>query len=116
MVQHLQGCRAERLFLCVGRWRAFWFIILPLVVPGILTVGVFTFLTRWGDLLMSLTLTAEDAMMPVTAGLFKYIGNNVSRWNRVMAPATLPSMRPLVLFLVAQRYVVSGLTEAAVKQ
>lgn len=99
-----------------GRWRAFWFIILPLVVPGILTVGVFTFLAGWGDLLMSLTLTTEDAMMPVTAGLFKYIGNNVSQWNRVMALATLQSIPPLLLFLVAQRYVVSGLTEAAVKQ
>jgi multiple sugar transport system permease protein len=54
--------------------------------------------------------------MPVTAGLFKYIGNNVSQWNRVMALATLQSIPPLLLFLVAQRYVVSGLTEAAVKQ
>jgi multiple sugar transport system permease protein len=79
-------------------FRAFWFIILPLVVPGILTVGVFTFLGVWGDLLISLTLTTDDVMKPVTAGPFKYIGKNVAQWNQVMALATLQLIPPLLLF------------------
>ncbi|HEY0790856.1 MAG TPA: carbohydrate ABC transporter permease [Chthoniobacterales bacterium] len=99
-----------------GRFKTFWFIVLPLVVPGILTAAIFTFLAGWGDLLMALTLTTDDSMKPVTAGLFSFIGNNVAQWNRVMALATLQSLPPLFLFLMAQRYVVSGLTDAAVKQ
>jgi multiple sugar transport system permease protein len=93
------------------RFRAFWLVVLPLVMPGILTVGIFTFMTGWGDLLMSLSLVSDDWMRPVTAGLFKYMGNNISQWNMVMALATLQLIPPVLLFVFAQRYVVAGLAQ-----
>ena len=80
-----------------------------------LTVGIFTFLAAWGDLLMALTLNTDEAMRPVTSGLFKYMGNNISQWNMVMGFATLEMLPPLVLFLAAQKYVVAGLTDGSVK-
>ncbi len=98
-----------------GLMNAFRLIILPLSIPAVLTVGIFTFLAAWGDLLMALTLNTDEAMRPVTSGLFKYMGNNVSQWNMVMGFATLEMLPPLVLFLAAQKYVVAGLTDGAVK-
>jgi multiple sugar transport system permease protein len=98
-----------------GLINAFRLIILPLSTPAVLTVGIFTFLAAWGDLLMALSLNTDEAMRPVTSGLFKYMGNNVSQWNMVMAFATLEMLPPLVLFLAAQKYVVAGLTDGAVK-
>jgi hypothetical protein len=61
-------------------------------------VDIFTFLAAWGDLLMALSLITDEAMRPVTSGLFKYMGNNVSQWNMVMGFATLEMIPPLVLF------------------
>jgi multiple sugar transport system permease protein len=94
---------------------AFRRVILPLSAPAVLTVDIFTFLAAWGDLLMALSLITDEAMRPVTSGLFKYMGNNVSQWNMVMGFATLEMIPPLVLFLAAQKYVVAGLTDGAVK-
>ena len=48
--------------------------------------------------------------------LFKYMGNNIAQWNMVMALATLQLIPPVFLFVFAQRYVVAGLADAAVKQ
>ena len=95
--------------------QAFFFTIVPVSLPGILTVAVFTFLSSWGDLLFGLTIVTQDSMRPVTAGLWKFMGSNVSQWNMVMALATMEMLPPFMLFLLTQRYVVAGLTAGSVK-
>ena len=102
----IDGCSA---------FNAFRLIILPLSVPAVLTVAIFTFLAAWGDLLMALSLITDEAMRPVTSGLFKYMGNNISQWNMVMGFATLEMLPPLILFVIAQKYMVAGLSEGAIK-
>jgi len=103
----IDGCTA---------WGAFGRIMLPLAVPGIATAGIFTFLFGWNDLVFALSLTSSDTYRPVTAGLWNFIGANITEWNSVMALSTLAMLPPLVIFLLAQRYVVSGLTAGAMKQ
>ena len=61
-------------------------------------------------------MTNSDAYRPVTAGLWNFIGSNVTDWAAVMAFSTLAMLPPLVIFLFAQRYVISGLTAGGVKQ
>lgn len=97
-------------------WGAFLRVMLPLATPGIATAGIFAFLFGWNDLVFALSLTHNDAYRPVTAGLWNFIGPNVVYWNRIMAFSTLAMLPPLVIFLLAQRYVVSGLTAGGVKQ
>jgi len=103
----IDGCTA---------WGAFGRVMLPLAGPGIATAGIFTFLFGWNDLVFALSLTSTDAYRPVTAGLWNFIGANITEWNSVMALSTLAMLPPLVIFLLAQRYVVSGLTAGAMKQ
>ncbi|MGY2893340.1 carbohydrate ABC transporter permease [Deinococcus sp. UYEF24] len=95
---------------------AFWRIILPLTLPGLLTTAIFTFLSSWGDLLLAVTLTTQDTYKPITAGIYSYIGSNVIRWNQVMSLSTIAMLPPMLITLVLQRYVVAGLTAGAVKE
>lgn len=97
-------------------WGAFARVMLPLALPGVATAGIFTFLFGWNDLVFALTMTNDDAFRPVTAGLWNFMGNNVTDWGGVMAFSTLAMLPPLVIFLFAQRYIISGLTGGAVKQ
>ena len=103
----IDGCTA---------WGAFWRVMLPLATPGMITTAVFTFLFGWGDLLFAISLVNSDELRPITAGLWAYSGSNVTKWNYVMALATVAMLPPLVLFLLAQRYVVRGLTAGSVKE
>ena len=96
-------------------WGAFLRVMLPLAVPGVATAAIFTFLFGWNDLVFALTMTSSDKYRPVTAGLWAFIGSNVTDWAAVMAFSTLAMLPPLVIFLFAQRYVVSGLTAGGVK-
>jgi multiple sugar transport system permease protein len=96
-------------------WGAFMRIILPLATPGLFTTAVFTFLFGWSELVFALSLANQEQYRPVTAGLWHFIGSNVTQWNAVMAFSTLAMLPPLLVFLAAQRFIVSGLTSGAVK-
>jgi len=98
-----------------GRVRAFVSIVLPMSRNALITAGLFTFLFTWSDFLFALTLTTTEDVRPVTLGLYQYLGSHVSDWNAVMATATLASVPALVLLLVAQRYIATGVTGGAVK-
>ena len=95
---------------------AFWRIILPLTLPGLITTAIFTFLSSWGDLLLAITLTSQDAQRPITAGIYSFIGANTIRWNQVMSFSTMAMLPPMLITLILQRYVIAGLTAGAVKE
>ena len=57
--------------------------------PGLLTVGAFCFLFGWGDFLFALTLTTDNAIRPLTLGLYKFIGEYGINWNGLMTVATI---------------------------
>ena len=54
--------------------------------------------------------------MPITLGIYKYIGNENTSWNSIMAAAVLASIPPIVLLLAGQRYITAGLVGGAVKE
>lgn len=99
-----------------SNWGAFFRVILPIARPGLFTVAVFSFLFGWSDLVFALTLTNSADMRPVTAGLWNFMGANVTEWNSVMAFSSLAMLPPLLLFLLSQRYIVAGLSAGAVKE
>jgi multiple sugar transport system permease protein len=97
-------------------WQVFRRIILPLVKPGLITAAIFTFLFGWSELVFGLALINTEELRPVTAGLWYFMGANVTQWNAVMALSTLIMIPPLVLYLLGQRYIVSGITAGAVNK
>lgn len=98
-----------------GKFKAFAQIILPLVKPGMMTVGAFCFLWGWGDFLFALILTTNEAIRPLTMGLYKFIGEYGTQWNHLMAVATIAAIPIILIFMTLQKYIVGGLTSGAMK-
>ena len=98
-----------------GEWGAFLRVILPLVVPGVVTAGLFAFLFAWGDFIYALTLSTNNTIEPVSLSIFTYLGQFSNRWDSAMAVATLASIPAAILLILFQRYITAGLTAGAVK-
>ena len=69
---------------------------------------------RW-LLNFSSTDNRNGSLIPITLGIYKYIGNNTTQWNSIMATAVVASVPAAVLLVVAQRYVAAGVTAGAIK-
>jgi multiple sugar transport system permease protein len=98
------------------QWDAFWRVVLPLVQPGLITVGVFAFLFTWGEFLFALALNTNENVQPVTVALNKFIGQYGTQWHKLMAVATTIALPIIVIFAGLQRYIVSGLVAGSVKE
>lgn len=98
-----------------GTWRIFRSIVLPISRNSILTVSLFAFLWAWSDFIFASTLNRNGDLIPITLGIYSYIGNNTTQWNAIMATAVVASVPAAVLLVIAQRYVAGGVTAGAVK-
>jgi multiple sugar transport system permease protein len=96
-------------------WIALWRILVPISVPGLVAVGVYTFMISWNEYLFALTLTRTDDMRTVPIGIQLLMGQHSYEWNQMMAMSILGSIPVLVLFLLFQRRFIGGLTSGAVK-
>ena len=96
-------------------WTALWQVIVPLSVPGIVATAVYTFLLSWNEFLFALTLTKSMNMRTVPIGIELLMGQHAFEWNEMMAMSVLGSLPLLVLYLIAQRYFLAGMTAGAVK-
>ncbi len=90
-------------------------IILPVSLPGLVATGVYTFLMAWNEFLFALTLTKTIGMRTIPVGISFLMGEQGYQWNIIMSVAVLGSAPVLVLFLLLQRFFISGLTAGSVK-
>lgn len=105
---------AARMDNC-GYLRIYWYITLPLSLPIIATVGVFNFVTSWNNFLLPLIALNTDANYTWPLGIMQFQGQYGSDWPRILAYLTLSILPAIAFFLLAQRYIISGLTGGAVK-
>lgn len=98
-----------------GAWTALWSILVPISIPGIVSVAVYTFMISWNEYLFALTLTRTNDLRTVPVGIQLLIGQNSYHWNQMMAISILGSIPVLLLFLVFQRHFIGGLTAGSVK-
>jgi multiple sugar transport system permease protein len=96
-------------------WTALWRILVPISVPGLIAVGIYTFMISWNEYLFALTLTRTDDMRTVPIGIQLLMGQHSYEWNQMMAMSILGSIPVLILFLFFQRRFIGGLTSGAVK-
>lgn len=89
-------------------------IILPLAAPGAVAVGLYLFIASWNEYLFALMLAGRQ-VRTVTVALQMFIGENSINWGLLTAGGTLVALPAVVLFLVAQKRLVGGLTGGAVK-
>ncbi|GEC77036.1 sugar ABC transporter permease [Microbacterium maritypicum] len=98
-----------------GSLTALWRVLVPISVPGIVSVGIYTFMIAWNEYLFALTLTRTIDMRTVPIGIQLLMGQHSYEWNQIMAMSVLGSIPVLILFLFFQRYFISGLTAGSVK-
>ena len=96
-------------------WTALWRVIVPISGPGIVATSVYTFLLSWNEFLFALTLTKSMDLRTVPIGISLLMGQHAFEWNEMMAMSVLGSLPLLVLYLVAQRYFLAGMTAGSVK-
>ena len=90
-------------------------IVLPLSAPGLAAVAIFTFTGAWNELLLALVLTTSESVRTAPLGLNYLITSDVLPWGPLMAGAVLSSVPLMILYFVAQRFMVQGMTAGSVK-
>ena len=98
-----------------GYFRYFFYITLPLSGPTLSTVAVISFVTSWNGFLIPLVVLNSESRYPWTLGLMAYQGQYSTSWQLVLAFITLTILPAILMFLIAQKYIVAGLTAGAVK-
>ncbi len=98
-----------------SRVGAFLQIMVPLARNGILVTSVLVFLQSFGEYVYSRSLISERALQPATVGLQSFMGPNTSDWSGVMTYSAIYVTPILIIFVLLQRRIVSGLTAGALK-
>lgn len=94
---------------------AFVKIMLPIAKPGIVVAAVFSFVYAWGDLIYGITFITNPNMRPITSSIYNYVQQYQTLWNSTMAFGIIAITPVVLIFIFMQKYIVSGLTNGAVK-
>lgn len=98
-----------------GPLRMLWSIMLPLSLPGLVAAGLIVFVSSWNEFLMSLVFLSKNSMRTTVVGISLYPGEYAFPWE-LISTATFLSILPILLItLLFQRYIISGLTAGASK-
>ena len=96
-------------------YASFWRVALPLVKPGVVATGILAFVFSWNNFLFSVILAGRQTRtLPIA--VFNMISYEEINWGTLAAAATLITLPVLLLAVVVQRHIVTGLTFGAVKQ
>jgi multiple sugar transport system permease protein len=98
-----------------GPFRAFLVVVLPISLPGLVTVGIFSFLIPWGDLIFALSLITESSLQPLTLELYKAVGQYGIDWAFLLPGSVLTAIPAVVFVILASRFIVAGVTRGAIK-
>jgi len=90
-------------------------VIFPLVKPTSITIGVLFFLWTWNDFLMPSLMISDSNKRTLTVMIYMFKSNASSEWNLLIAALTLSIIPIVVLYILAQKYITSGITAGAIK-
>jgi multiple sugar transport system permease protein len=98
-----------------NRLETLWRIIMPISAPGLVSTGLFVFLTAWDEFFFALILTSTVSAKTVPVAIAEFTGRYVVDVGGMMTGGVLAAIPPVLLSLIFQRYIVGGLTAGAVK-
>ncbi|POH70823.1 ABC transporter permease [Cryobacterium zongtaii] len=99
-----------------SEFRVFWSVVLPNAIPALLTLGIFTFVNNWNDLLWPLVFTTESDHGTITSGLTLLTGPGGIIPQGVMMAGALIAVLPLaILFLLVQRRFIESVASSGLK-
>jgi trehalose/maltose transport system permease protein len=95
--------------------QAFWKVIVPLSAPGVFTTAILTFIFAWNEFLFANTFAFDETTQPVTVSIPSFAGVFTVNYGAQAAAAVVVTVPLVILVLIFQRRIVSGLTAGAVK-
>lgn len=98
-----------------GEWKIFWNIILPIAKPILAVLAIFSFMWRWDDFLWPLIVISEPSKYTVQLAISNFIGQFDVDWGSLLAMSVVTMIPVLIVFLVFQKYFVSGMVTSGVK-
>jgi raffinose/stachyose/melibiose transport system permease protein len=102
----LDGCSA---------FDVYWRVMLPLARPGLAAVAVIQFLYAWNEYLLALVMFNSETLMPVQRGLTKFVSSDTPEQHILLAATAMAVLPIIILYAVAQRSIIEGIMEGAVK-
>ncbi|MBB6172796.1 N,N'-diacetylchitobiose transport system permease protein [Nocardiopsis mwathae] len=106
----------EAAYIDGASWpRMFWSVLFPLVAPGLVATGIFSFIVAWNEFILALTFLQDGDKFTVAVGLRQFFQQHTTDWGALMAASTIITLPVMVFFLIVQRGLVSGLVQGAVK-
>lgn len=98
-----------------GTLQIFFKVVMPLCAPALATVAIFAFLFNWNELIRPLIYLNREKLYTITLGMTMFRAQTEIYWNHLMAIAVLAMFPPLVIFFVAQRWFIGGITVTGLK-
>lgn len=98
-----------------GYFRFFFQIIVPLAKPAISSLGILTAIPIWNEITNSIIFLSDDNLFPISKGLYSFSGLYNVNYPELMAALVIVSIPLIIVYMFCQKYIVSGLTDGAVK-
>jgi ABC-type glycerol-3-phosphate transport system permease component len=98
-----------------NRLQALAWIMVPIALPALAVVALFAFTLSWNEFLYALVFIGSDSQKTLTVGLIGLVRGDTFPWGPMMAASLLGALPPTLVYLVSQRWVVSGLAAGGVK-
>ena len=92
-----------------------WHVVLPMARPALVAVAMYSFILAWNEFLFALVFTNGLERRPLSVALAFFIDENGIRWGELMAASIVMSLPAILVFSLAQRMLVRGLSDGAVK-
>jgi multiple sugar transport system permease protein len=93
--------------------QALWVVVLPLAKPGLAASTVYLMLTSWSEFIFARTLVGSVDMQVLTVGMQSFVGEQMVDWSMLMAAGTISVLPAIILFVLLEPFLVSGMTKGA---
>ncbi|MBV9357359.1 MAG: carbohydrate ABC transporter permease [Chloroflexi bacterium] len=98
-----------------SRLQALLRVMVPIALPALVVVALFAFTLSWNEFLYALVLIGSDSQKTLTLGLIGLVRGDTFPWGPMMAASLLGALPPTLVYIVSQRWVVTGLAAGSVK-
>ncbi len=97
------------------RLQALYRVIFPMLLPAMAVVALFSFTNSWNEFLYALVFINRDSQKTLTIGLIGLVRGDTFPWGPMMASSLMGALPPIIVYVISQRWVVSGLAAGSVK-
>jgi len=104
---HMDGCNT---------WQTLWKIIFPVALPGVFTCAIMTFISAWNEYLLTYTLNGDKMYQTVPVGINALRTQFAILWGEITAATIVVVIPTLIIVLLFQKQIVSGMVSGAVKE